>query len=236
VPLRRLPVRVSLGIALAILLLGELVVDLMGWGPPGETPLWATLLLVAGPRGPFIIAYPTLPWLAILLLGWAFGHAVRKETLTLAPRATLTAGMGLLVVFAVVRGVNGYGNMGLLRDDGSLVQWLHVSKYPPSLTYVALELGLMAVVLAGLGALAGREAQAESHLRWLTVLGRTPMFFYLLHIPLLAIVAEALGLKSELGMGAAYGFAALAVVALVPACQQYARYKAAHPGGWTRYL
>ena len=48
-----------------------------------------------------------------------------------------------LVVFAVFRGLNGYGNMFLYRDGDSWQQWLHVSKYPPSLSFTSLELGLL---------------------------------------------------------------------------------------------
>ena len=54
-----------------------------------------------------------------------------------------------VAVFAVVRAANGYGNMLLYREDHSFVQWLHVSKYPPSITYTALELGIMALIMAG---------------------------------------------------------------------------------------
>jgi len=70
----------------------------------------------------------------------------------------------------------------------------------------------------------------------LLVLGRTPMFFYLLHIPLLVLTARALGVAHALGLGATYGFAALVVAVLYPACRAYRRYKEAHPDGWTRYV
>src|SRR5205823_5762155 len=48
-PLRRLPVSLLLGIAVAILCFGEAVTGLAGWGPPDKTPFVAALLLVPGP-------------------------------------------------------------------------------------------------------------------------------------------------------------------------------------------
>jgi uncharacterized membrane protein len=239
IPLRRLPVRVAVVLAIVVVLGAEAVLGAAGWGPPHKTPWLAALLLSGGPRGWLFIAYPTLPWLAIMLLGWGFGHALRRRPAAeqLRPRELLLAGAGALAVFGVVRSVNSYGNLGLLRDDGSLVQWLHVSKYPPSVAYVALELGLM---LLGLAALAGRarvEAPLPSSRNGpLVVFGQTPMFFYLLHIPLLALGARALGVEHKLGLVAAYGFAALAALLLFPACTWYRRYRAAHPTSLTRYL
>ena len=47
-----------------------------------------------------------------------------------------------------MRGANSYGNMLLFRETSSPVQWLHVSKYPPSLSFYSLELGIMAMLLS----------------------------------------------------------------------------------------
>src|SRR5262249_13850303 len=89
VPLRRLPVSVLVGIAIAILCGGEAVTGLAGWGPPEKTPLLAALLLVPGPHGPIIIAYPTLYWLAMMLLGYALGISVDRDPDPVKLRRTL---------------------------------------------------------------------------------------------------------------------------------------------------
>jgi uncharacterized membrane protein len=239
VVLRRLPTVALVALASAVLVLGEGLTDAMGWGPPDRTPLLASLLLVPGPRGRFIVAYPTLPWLAMMLLGWAFGRVLgrRHDGRTIASGLAVS-GAALLALYAVVRAHNGYGNMGLLREGQSVVQWLHVSKYPPSLTFVGLELGLMALALAALWLPAAQRDDDTAGARdgLLRVLGKTPMFFYLLHIPILVLTAHALGASGKLGLGATYLFAAGVVVVLLPVCRAYGRYKAARPGGWTRYL
>jgi uncharacterized membrane protein len=240
IPLRRLPAPALAALAVAEIAFGEAVGRALGWGPPSTTPVAASFLLVAGPRGPFIVAYPTLPWLAMMVLGWVFGRIMirRADPLDLA-RGLAAFGAALLGLFAVIRGYNRYGNMGLLREGGSLVQWLHVSKYPPSVTFVALELGIMSFVLAAFF-LAGRRLAergvAPNPNGVLLVFGRTPMFFYLLHIPFLSLLAKGLGMEHALGLGGTYAFAAVVVACLYPLCRWYGRYKAAHPNGWARYV
>ncbi len=124
--------------------------------------------------------------------------------------------------------------MGLLRRDGSLVQWLHVSKYPPGLSYVTLELGLCFLCLSGFFALTARKSPKASNP--LLVLGQTPMFFYLLHFPLLVLSARWLHVESKLGLGATFVGALAVVTVLYPACRAYRRYKAAHKHSLARYV
>ena len=235
IPLRRLPSAVLLAIAAAIVVFGEALVRACGWGSSAPVPLPVGLLLVPGPQGRVMIAYPTLYWLALMLVGFVFGRLLStRPDRRRVQRWLVAAGTALLALFAILRGVNGYGNMSLLRGDDSLVQWLHVSKYPPSLTFVLLELGILSLSLAALQALESRVTPSPDGL--LLVLGQTPMFFYLLHIPLLVLTAHAFGVEHTLGLGATYAIAAVVVAVLYPACRVYRRYKAAHPDGWTRYL
>ncbi len=236
IPLRRLPTWAVFAVSLSLMLGLEFACNAIH-KMSGAPPLWLTLLFVGGQPKPLIVAYPTLHWFAIMLLGWVFGQSLIRRPA--APRVTarklLQVGLGLLIGFLVVRGVNGYGNMSLLRDDGSLVQWLHVSKYPPGLSYLTLELGLCFLGLAlFFGVFSEARAPGANHV--LLVLGQTPMFFYLLHFPLLVVSAHVLGVEQTLGLGAAYLAAAAVVTLLYPACLLYRRYKAAHKDGWPRYI
>jgi len=95
--------------------------------------------------------YPILPWLAITILGWVFGrHLTASPSARAGFRkegAMHLRTLGLLV-FAVVRGIDGYGNLFLHRADNSWQQWLHISKYPPSLAYYSLKLGILFLCVA----------------------------------------------------------------------------------------
>jgi uncharacterized membrane protein len=234
VPLRRLSTGMLVGLGAVIVALSEWVVSALGWQSQQATPL-GLLLLVPGDRGAFVFRYPALPWLSVMLFGWAFGRFLaRGPGARATERLLVSGGAALLALFVVVRAQNGYGNAGLFREGGSLLQWLHVSKYPPSLSYVTLELGVMALLLAGFWVTAERTQASENGL--FIVLGRTPMFFYLLHVALLVGLGRVLHLTHRLGLAGAYLFAAAVVAVLYPLCRRYGRYKAVHPTWWTRYL
>jgi uncharacterized membrane protein len=236
VPLRRLTDRRVFGTALFLLLGGEALTGL-AFVVVGSTPtLPIALVLTGGQFGWLLVAYPILPWLAVMLLGWCFGRYCARQPAVAIERLLVTSGLGALGVFVLVRGLNSYGNMLLLRDDGSLVQWLHVSKYPPSLAYMTLELGLMALCLATLFRLQRRLPVVASRLHPLLVLGQTALFYYLLHVHLLRLVGWGLGLHHRGDLAATYAAALGTVMALYPLCARYRRYKQAHPRGWTRYL
>jgi uncharacterized membrane protein len=238
VPLRRLPNAVALGLSLFLIAGGEILVGLsvrMG-SDPAHPPLGLALLVVGGERGPLVIGYPPIHWLAILLLGWVWGRMLLSKAPSAGRIARQLAlfGAGALLVFAVLRGANGYGNMLLYREDHSLVQWLHVSKYPPSITYTMLELGIMAIVMAALFRVTlARPPRGEG---LLITLGQTPMFFYLLHFPLLVMAGRICGVQHQLGLAATYAGAAGVVVVLYPACRWYRQFKASGRHPWTRYV
>jgi uncharacterized membrane protein len=177
--LRRLPAMVVGAIGAVILAAGELVIAQLA-----PTTQLVAAAMTGGQVGRVFWLYPFLPWTGFLLVGWAIGMRIaagsgrtaeslgsmtRGESLAaMAGGGGAEPGRGLgmrardwlalagvaAVVFAVVRGLNGYGNAALYRRDGALnaawIEWLHVSKYPPSLSYAALEL---AIAFALLGAL-----------------------------------------------------------------------------------
>jgi len=227
--LRRLP-PLTIGVLGVVLALAvEPIAALVP--PAGPLHVVGTLLVAAGPLPPFIVGYPVVPWLAIMMMGWGAAEVARSAPKAF-PRRIALAGVVALALFFVFRGLNGWGNMQLLREDGSLVQWLHVSKYPPSLAYDGLELGLGWLLLALL--LVWRPpAWADAVLR---PLGQSAFFFYLLHIHLLSIGARVLHMHGTEGLGATYLSAAVVIAVLVPACNAYRRYKLAHPRSIAQYI
>jgi uncharacterized membrane protein len=237
VPLRRLAPRTMLVLALAWLLADEAVTSL-AWTPAGTSPPWLALLVGYWKGSIGTLLYPALPWLALMLLGHVLGeHMVRWHDgrARLSPvRVLVLAGLAALATFVVVRGLNGYGNMFLLREDGSLAQWLHVSKYPPSLAFVGLELGLVMLLLAGLLWLEPRIPPRPD--APLLVLGQTALFFYVLHWPLLGLPAAVFGLFRSGALATSYAAAAGVVIVMLPLCRWYRGYTRAHPSGWARYV
>lgn len=239
--LRRLSDRALVILAAVILAGGEAALgglDALGLARALPT----ALLLVAGfffDRH-LIVAYPLLPWLAIMMLGWVLGRRLvvwqrspDPRDHDRAPRVLAIAGAASLAAFVVLRGIDGYGNMLLHREDATLVQWLHVSKYPPSLTYTTLELGLAALLLSALFVIAKRRPSFGGPVR---LIGQVALFYYLLHIHLLHLAGWVFGIREKLGLGATYLGALFVLVALYPACRWYRAYKAAHPAGLARFI
>jgi uncharacterized membrane protein len=235
--LRRLPTWGLMVFGLGWFVVGEWVSDLV-WDPPGPAPIWAALTMATSGGEAFSIKYPVLPWLAMMCLGWVFGrymtqHASGRATIT-PGRIMLYAGIAALVVFAVVRRLNGYGNMFLPHADDSVEQWLHVSKYPPSLAYAALELGLMCLLLSAMMKLESIIGVRENGV--FLVLGQTAMFYYLVHRFVFDASAAYFGLQGVGTISATYGVAIAMLVVLYPACRWYRSFKAAHPQSFLKYL
>lgn len=241
--LRRLPQRVLLALALGWFVAGEAVTSLV-WQGQGDAPLWAALLLARNYGDQVHVLYPLTHWLAMMMLGWVFGGylvARHERGQGLPVRALLIWGFLSLDVFLMVRGLGGYGNMWLQADDSSLVQWLHVSKYPPSLAFISLELGLMAWCLAGFMWLEGRVELRPNGL--LLVLGQTALFFYVLHFLTLAVTGIGFriasgGDPSEApgGLGTAFLAAGAVIGLLYPACRWFRGLKRRRPDSWIRFI
>lgn len=237
--LRRLSTKLLLSLGLGWLIFGELLVRCL-WDPAAGNPSIPTALSMAFYYEPFFrISYPVLSWLALMCLGWVFGRYLQStnkaDSKLIKPIPMLCiSGVISLAIFGAVRWFNGYGNMFLLREDNSWIQFLLVSKYPPSLSYMALELGLFCLILAGMMGLEKRIGTRPNGA--LLVFGQTAMFFYLIHRIVLEGLAQWGGLRGTGTIIATYVSAAILLIALYPLCRWYRGYKQAHPGGWTSFI
>jgi len=156
---RRLPTMAILAISL-IIILNQQWLDLnfipfdAAWGhylrrivaEPGFT--WR----------PYFALYPLVPWFGVMGLGWIFGaylHGFDRAKLPRLKTPLTIAGAASIALFFVVRLMNGYGNL-VRRWSMDILDWLYISKYPPSLAFLLWTLG-GDVPLHGLRHLAPRE-------------------------------------------------------------------------------
>jgi uncharacterized membrane protein len=126
--------------------------------------------------------YPLIPWIGVMAAGYCFGPVLRMDK---AERRTWTLGLGALLTvgFFVLRATNVYGDpfpWSLQKNETfTVLSFLNCHKYPPSLCYLMMTIGPALLLLAAF----------EWHWRpvgpILTVYGRVPMFYYLLHLPLI---------------------------------------------------
>lgn len=235
--LRRLHWVALLAVGLSWYAFGEIVTATV-WHPPGSSSPLAAFLVGTYGSDTLAIKYPLVPWLAIMMLGWAFGRHISRSaagTTRFSSESILwTGGALMLVVFVIVRGNAGYGDMFLHRSDMTWQQWLHVSKYPPSLTYASLEVGLLWLCLAALVRIEPKIGVRPNGV--FLVFGQTAMFFYLVHRLAFEVPATYLGLRGAGDLTTTYVAAAVLLVAIYPACRWYRSVKAAHPASLLKYI
>lgn len=235
--LRRLSSRWLLAISLSIMVFGEAVALLFWSGKAWNAPLPLALLLGVTYSKGWLVLYPVLPWLAVMTVGFVCGRKLSelRESGRPPERLFLAWGLALLAAFLLIRGLNGYGNMLLYREDLSWIQWLHVSKYPPSLAYMLMSLGMAALCFTMLlyhqRSLKGEPWRTNP----LLVFGRTPFFFYLVHWPVLIALGKIGGVEKG-GLREACLIALLGLIILYPLCFLYGRYKSKTTAAWVSYL
>jgi uncharacterized membrane protein len=237
--LRRFSSTTLLILAFGWILFGEIVTTI-NWPPASSGGSIISALLWSTYSSPSLsIMYPLLPWLSIMILGWVFGRHLlnyRKGSTRLDP-AILLLGLGLsaLCAFALVRYNNGYGNMLLYRDDLSWQQILHVSKYPPSMAFTFLELGLMSIILSSM--IVAERIIGVRQNGVLLVFGQTSMIFYLVHRIILTGSGTYGGLRDITDLQSSYLITLVMLTLLYPFCLWYRGYKSRHrEKTWLRYF
>ncbi|MGZ3937484.1 MAG: DUF1624 domain-containing protein [Flavisolibacter sp.] len=208
-----------------------------------------------GKSGPlFIMGYPPIPWLGIMLTGFAagrlFGYPVNKRK-----RIFAKIGLAALALFLAVRAVNIYGDSFHWSTQKNtaftILSFINVTKYPPSLLFCLITLGVMFLLLSVLEGLHNRLSRIAA------VYGKVPLFYFLVHWyiihPLMFLIIFLQGYKFRdlvfgLNLGRPKGISGvnlfyiyliwvLVVVLLYPICKRYGEYKEAHrEKQWLRYL
>jgi uncharacterized membrane protein len=223
-----------------------------------DTPavLWSLLHEFKGFQlDPFFlfVGYPVLPWTGIMLLGYCFGKLYQPETDgAYRKQILLRTGFTMIIAFVAIRLLNSYGDPfpWAVQQSGvfTLLSFLNVTKYPPSLDYILITLGPALIFLAISENLKGKLSQ------YVIALGRVPMFYYITHLYLIHIVAVVAALATGFefsdmifttwvtdspnlrGYGFNLGITYLVwisvVLALFPLCLWYDRYKMRNKQKW----
>jgi len=190
-------------------------------------------------------SYPVLPWIGVIALGWVIGPwFARGGDALLRQRRLWMAGAGALLAFVLLRAINVYGDgpwQSLATLGNTLMSFFNVTKYPPSLLFLLLTLGIGLLLLR-----LYEQPRVARALAPLADIGAAPMFFYLLHLyvlKLLYVLAEARWGQTHGGYFAVDHVASLWVITAVLAVALYwptrafARFKARRRDlAWLRYL
>lgn len=144
-----------------------------------------------GGDGPLVVLYSLVPWVGVMAAGYAFGTVFSLDS-SRRRRICLQLGGAAVALFILLRAFNLYGDPRPWQpaDSGllSVFSFLNTSKYPASLLFLLMTLGPSLLLLPFL------ERAANPAARVLQVFGRVPMFYYLLHIPLIHLLAIGVSL------------------------------------------
>lgn len=132
------------------------------------------------------LVYPLIPWVGLMGIGYFMG---KWQRLREDPSIYLKLGLGLICSFVILRLGSIYGDLNQWDENQpgifSLLSFIKVSKYPPSLHYILITIGISSCLLYFFRKLKGFPALI------LGTFGRVPLFFYVLHIPFIHLLASS---------------------------------------------
>jgi uncharacterized membrane protein len=209
----------------------------------------------------FYVSYPVLPWFGVMAFGYGIAMSISLPQKRNAERRRTIGSIGivLLITFLFLRSLN-WGDPSPWTPQSqtlfSILSFVNLEKYPPSIDFLLMTLGVMFCCLAV------ADFFPSFMTRFLVNLGQVPLFFYLTHIVLIHLLAVLIafirfghaewlyqgpgifwsetlpGRPENYGLPLAWvGLLWLLVVAILyPACLAYGRYKRSHDQIWLRYL
>src|SRR5579863_3004264 len=198
--------------------------------------------------------YHIIPWVGVMTLGYCLGGLFTKDFDPVRRRKILLRlGVCSWILFIILRSINVYGNLYPWSAQSSpmltLLSFLKIHKYPPSLDYLLVTEGFAMIFLSA------TENVSNRFTKFISVYGRVPMFYYLCHLLLIHLGAMLAAVLTgyhwydmvsfdtwitELprfkgygfGLGAVYLIWIALVLILYPLCRRYDNYKSRHKEKW----
>jgi uncharacterized membrane protein len=258
----RLPYKAIFGLG-AMIVVGHNILDFPVFSDVKQN-LWMQFLFSAkfsfhvyAPNHFFMIVYSFAPWTGVMLLGYCLGKlftdgvdaAYRRKML-------LRMGLGITVAFVVMRFVNIYGDPVPWAPQPrgmtyTFLSFLNLNKYPPSLLFLCMAIGLALLALVWV------EKMQNRFTLIMNVYGRVPMFYYVLHFYLIHLTlvvvffVQGFGSKDIISPnnpfffrpnGVGFGLVGVyvvwisVVVLLFPLCKKFGAYKNSHKQWWLSYI
>jgi len=185
-----LPYKAILTIGL-VMIFGHNLLDVLNTTPDSfNGVLWhfihQSAFIPYGTGKTVFVIYPLLPWIGVMATGYCFGSILKQEE-SKRNRQLYLIGGTCIILFIIIRATNLYGdpNPWTVQDTyvRTILSFLNCEKYPPSLLYLLMTLGPSILVMPLL------EKMSNAAGRFFTVFGRVPMFYYIVHIYLIHVMA-----------------------------------------------
>lgn len=224
-------------------------------------PLWSILhapaVIFASPRFTVFEAYPLIPWIGVTAVGYGLGQVYRWDT-DRRRAFLLRLGVAVTTAFVVIRAVNVYGDPNRWTTQHSslstVLSFINTTKYPPSLLFLLMTLGPAMLFLRAVDGWTPRSLHPA------LIIGKVPMFYYVLHITLAHLIAVVLCYarygqvhwmfespqlsQFPITFPPGWGFDlpvvylvwGVVVILLYPACRWYAALKQRRSDWWLSYI
>jgi uncharacterized membrane protein len=200
--------------------------------------------------GPVNVLYTLVPWIGVMATGYAFGSIMVREAAD-RRRFYLRIGLTATAIFLLVATTEVLRAPATTPWSQKLFGVLSPSKYPASPLFLLMTLGPAIAFLPLAERARGWLAEA------FTTFGRVPMFFYLLHIPLIHVLALGVNYvhdgamhhewyatapyanvppEHQWSLGLLYAIFVVATILLYPLCRWFRDYKATHDAAWLRFV
>ena len=241
----------------AVMIATHNLFDAVKWPNPIWTVLHSPGFLLNTPEHVVFVTYPLIPWIGVTAVGYALGHIYSWDA-ERRRKFLLRTGLALSLAFLVLRGANVYGDPSRWSGQDtalfSALSFLNTTKYPPSLLFLLMTLGPAMLFLRAVDAITPRLLAPA------LVIGKVPLFYYVLHFVLIHLLAV---LTSYARYGSAHwmfesptlanypftappgwGYSlpvvylvwAFVVVAMYPLCRWFAALKQRRDDWWLSYL
>ncbi len=137
-------------------------------------------------------SYSIFPWPGVMGLGYVLGRWFIQSPLQ-RRKLLILAGAFSCVGFVSLRYIGVYGDPSVWSEMDTfghqILAFLHTAKYPPSLQFLLMTIGPGLLILAWLDNV-NKESKSYQALRYAKVFGSVPMFFYLLHVPVINFASQ----------------------------------------------
>ena len=181
------------------------------------------------------LSYPALPWFGVILLGFFLGPLYAQPVSSeRRQKALIGLGVACLALLLLLRGFNLYGEAlpWSVQETavGTIMSFLNFTKYPPSLDFLLITLGVGFLLLGLLESI----REPNRLLGAIQAYGSVPMFIYVLHLYVLLAAYWVLYFMFGATQGERFGFgsvwwiwigAVVLVLALYPVARAFAAYK-----------
>ena len=251
-----LPFEVLLAIGL-IIVLGHNSLDFYEFANPGKQRVVYDLVHHFGMftlwgNHQLLILYPFLPWTGLMILGYCLGKVLKNDDVKYRKKFLTVTGLLVIVLFIIVRWINVYGNpepwSAQKNSFYTFLSFINTHKYPPSLLYMCMTIGPALLFIAWF------DNIQNGLTKIISVYGRVPFFYYLLHFFLIHFISSIFylmrGHTFQEGLSHPEGFANFmktgegvslgmvyiiwlaVVISLYPLCKWYDKYKINHKEKW----